>query len=188
MPFYSSLHWQYKLAFQHPNNKCAITSSLPLTHRHTVQLTLHYKALQGNITAQLSPKSFQCCRGGQKSECLSRSCLAHSLSKWRQWPSCFPFPTFLVSLHLFVYPFGRRSVSLCLCPCSARLRTFRPQIHFTRETVQHIIKCVSYNQPLNCCNLLMHKQTVYTHTYNGQQKSPISLAAGLRCSQPPSSV
>lgn len=113
--FYSlTMPSTYKLAFQHPNNMCAITSSLPLTHRHTVLLTLHYKALQGNIKAQLSPKSFQCCRGGQKSECLSLSSLAHSLSKMETVTLSFPLSHFSCispSLCLFL---GESEVSVCV--------------------------------------------------------------------------
>jgi len=87
------------LAFHH-SKKYAITIRLPLTCKDTVQLTLHYKALQGSKKALLSPNCFQGCCGGQKSGCLSLCSVAHSLSKWRQSPSSFPFPHIFPSIFL----------------------------------------------------------------------------------------
>lgn len=148
--FYSlTMPCTYKLAFQHPNNMCAITSSLPLTHRHTVLLTLHYKTLQGSIKARLSPKSFRCCRGGQKSECLSLSSLAHSLSKWRQSPSRFPFPTFLVSLNLSVYPFGRAKCQSVSLPLLSSAMDIPASDMFHKRNCPACSKCIHYYQSLN---------------------------------------
>lgn len=182
----------YTLAFHHSNNMWAITISLPLTCKDTVQLTLHYKALQGSKKALHSPECFQCCRGGQKSGCLSLCSVAHSLSKWRQSPSSFPFPSFLVSFHLSVYPWGTakcQSMSLLLLSSVRPMNilasdTFKTYSHLL--SLSHTVKYIIFSQlwnwywfmhALSLWEDLVHiRQGIpWTRTHRLTQPNPLSL-------------